>query len=64
LLNLRTGYTLNNRLTLGVGIENLFDKQYADHLSGINRVPGSDVPVGARIPGAGRFVSVTLNYQL
>jgi len=64
LLNLRAGYTFNERLTLAVGLENLFNKLYAEHLSGINRVVGSDVPVGERIPSAGRFVSITLNYQL
>ncbi|MCU0771848.1 MAG: TonB-dependent receptor [Verrucomicrobia bacterium] len=58
LLNLRTGYTFWNRLSLEVGLENLTDEYYADHLGGINRVGGSDVAVGQRIPGAGRFVYV------
>jgi iron complex outermembrane receptor protein len=62
-LNLRTAYTLKNHFTIGVGLENLFDKHYAEHLSGINRVQGSDVATGERIPAAGRFVSVTLNYR-
>jgi iron complex outermembrane receptor protein len=61
LLNLRTAYTFRERLTVAVGIENLFDEFYAGHLSGINRVLGSDVTVGERIPGAGRFVSVTVS---
>jgi iron complex outermembrane receptor protein len=64
LLNLRAEYTFNNRLTLGAGIENIFDKHYAEHLSGSNRVLGGDVPVGMRIPGAGRFISLMLNYRL
>ena len=58
LLNLRTGYTFRNHINVQVGMENLFDKRYADHLGGINRVMSSDVGVGERIPGAGRFVYV------
>jgi iron complex outermembrane receptor protein len=58
LLNLRTGYTFWNRLTIQVGLENLTDERYADHLGGINRVNGSDVGLNQRIPGAGRFVYV------
>ncbi|MBK1828958.1 TonB-dependent receptor [Haloferula rosea] len=37
------------------GVENLLDKEYADHLGGINRVAASDVGIGQRIPNAGRF---------
>jgi iron complex outermembrane receptor protein len=58
LLNLRTGYTFWDRLSVEVGLENVTDEYYADHLGGINRVTGSDVAVGQRIPGAGRFLYV------
>ncbi|RMF17752.1 MAG: TonB-dependent receptor [Alphaproteobacteria bacterium] len=40
-------------LRLAAGIENLFDRRYEEHLGGFNRVRGSDVPLGARLPGAG-----------
>jgi iron complex outermembrane receptor protein len=64
LLNLRTACTLFKRLTLELALDNLFDERYADHLGGINRVSGSDVPVGSRIPGAGRAVSASLHVRL
>jgi outer membrane receptor protein involved in Fe transport len=37
------------------GVENQTNEFYADHLGGINRVTGSDVPVNQHLPGAGRF---------
>jgi iron complex outermembrane receptor protein len=41
-------------LTLDVSVENLFNKNYTEHLAGYNIVSGSDVALGARLPGAGR----------
>jgi iron complex outermembrane receptor protein len=64
LLHLRLGYTLAQRYELSVGVENVLDKEYSDHLGGVNRVLGSDVPVGAHLPGAGRFAYVSLNIRL
>ncbi len=50
------GYAyLTPAVRLSGGVENLADKDYADHLSGINRVMGNpDLGVGERLPGAGR----------
>lgn len=50
-------------LRLGAGVENLLDKDYADALSGFNRVAESDVRVGERIPGPGRNAWLSLNYR-
>ncbi len=41
-------------------IENLLDKTYQDHVAGINRANGSDIPVGARLYGAERTLSAGL----
>jgi hypothetical protein len=46
-----------------VGVENLLDKRYADHLGGVNRVPGGDLAVGERIPSAGRFAYASLSWE-
>lgn len=62
-LNLRTGYTFREHLNVDLSLENLFDEDYADHLAGINRVLGSDVPVGQRIPSAGRAVAISVSYE-
>jgi iron complex outermembrane receptor protein len=61
-VNLRTRYQMLQSFNVSAGIENLFDKYYADHLGGINRVAGSDVLVGKHIPGAGRFGYVAMDY--
>lgn len=47
---------------LSAGIENLFDTRWADHLSGISRVPGGDLAPGERIPGPGRGLFLRLNW--
>ena len=64
LLNIYGQYRLaDSGLRLHAGVENLLDKHYIDHLSGFNRVQGSDVPVGQRITGTGRNVYMTVNYD-
>ena len=42
------------------GVENLFNAEYLQHLSGYNRNGGSDVAMGARLPAAGRGVFIKL----
>lgn len=49
-------------LSLDASIENLFDKNYVQHLAGYNRISGSDVPLGARLPGAGRSAFIRLRW--
>lgn len=44
-----------------LSVENILDRAYADHLNGPNRVAGSAVPVGARVPSPGRNVEVRMN---
>jgi iron complex outermembrane receptor protein len=47
-------WTPSDRLRLEARIHNIFDKTYQDHLAGINRANGSDIPVGTRLYGAER----------
>jgi iron complex outermembrane receptor protein len=61
ILNLRTQWS-DSRWQLHGGVENLFDKNYHDHLAGINRVNDGDVGVGDPIPAAGRFGYVQARY--
>ncbi len=44
-------------LRLEARIDNMFDKAYQDHVAGINRANGSDMPVGMRLYGAERTLS-------
>lgn len=63
ILNLRLAKLFAKTLRVEVGVENLLDKRYADHLGGVNRVPGGDLAVGERIPSAGRFAYASLTWE-
>ena len=54
LLNFYGTLRVSPRVTLSAGLENVLDKNYANHLTGYNRVSNSDVALGTRIPGVGR----------
>jgi iron complex outermembrane receptor protein len=60
-LHLRAGLRLNETFNLGLGVENLFDKVYQDHLGGYNRVRDSDIPLGVRLYSTGRNFYLRLN---
>jgi iron complex outermembrane receptor protein len=53
LWNLHGRWRPTEEVTLMAGVDNLLNRKYDEHLSGINRVGDSDVPVGDRIPGPG-----------
>lgn len=55
---------LGDHLRLDAAVENLFDRRVYDHLAGINRIAGSDVAVGAKLPMPGRSVFVRLRWTL
>ena len=61
ILNLRTQWS-NGALKIRGGVENLLDKNYHDHLAGINRINAGDVDVGDPIPSAGRSAYVEMKY--
>jgi len=63
LLNLRLARQFDSGLRAEIGVENIFDKLYADHLGGINRVAASDVAIGDKIPGAGRFAYCSVSWK-
>lgn len=63
LLNLQGTYAFANGVTFVAGIMNLADEDYEDHLDGINRVPGSDVAQGVRLPSPGRHVFATVSWE-
>lgn len=60
-VNLYGAWTVREGARLSAGIENLLDNRYADHLGGYNQVSGSDVGLGARLPGPGRGAFVRLS---
>lgn len=52
-INIDAQYYVNNDLTLRLGVDNLLDKNYQNHLGGYNRVKGTDIPVMSRLPSEG-----------
>jgi iron complex outermembrane receptor protein len=64
LLNIRGEIQPVAGFNVGVGIENVLDKDYADHTSAVNRAAGNgDVAVNDKIPGQGRNLYITASYQ-
>jgi iron complex outermembrane recepter protein len=64
--NIRGQAELYKGLQLGVGVENLLDKEYRVHLNGLNRAIDNienGTAIGERLPGVGQNVYVTLNYE-
>lgn len=60
-LNAFGSWTVRDGVKLSAGVENLLDHRYEDHLAGYNRISGSDVALGSRLPGAGRGVFIRLS---
>ena len=50
-------------LRLEARVDNLLDRAYQDHVAGINRASGSDIPVGVRLYGTGRTVALGIAYR-
>lgn len=63
IIDWQVDYFVSSGLVLRLGANNLLDKQYSDHLGGVNRANGSDIAVGARINAMGRNVYLAMDYQ-
>jgi iron complex outermembrane receptor protein len=63
IINLDVQYFVNSDVTVRAGIDNLFDKEYQNHLGGYNRVKGSDIDVMERLPTAGLSAWAELTYS-
>jgi len=60
--NLNMHYQVTPALTLSLVAENLLDKEYAQHLGGVNRVVDSEVAVGQKVPEIGRNIGLHAEY--
>lgn len=56
-------YFVSSGLVVRLGANNLLDKQYSDHLGGVNRANGSDIAVGEKVSAMGRNVYLAMDYQ-
>ena len=63
LTNVFLTWLVNDGLTVTAGAENLFDEDYSDHLTGFNRVIGSEVTLGNHMPGRGVNFFGQLRYK-
>ena len=57
LVNIAFAWSPVEQLRVEARVDNLLDETYQDHLTGINRAMGSDIPVGERLYGAERTIS-------
>ncbi|RKZ97031.1 MAG: TonB-dependent receptor, partial [Gammaproteobacteria bacterium] len=62
--NLLGSYQATQGLTLSAGVNNVFDREYQDHLGGYNRIKDNpDIAQGERLPGLGRSAYVSANFN-
>lgn len=64
IVNLRGGAALPNGIAVEAGVENLFDQDYADHLSRETPFAVGDLQAGDRIPMPGRFFYAGIRWTL
>jgi iron complex outermembrane receptor protein len=55
-VNLRGVWQASDGLQFAIGVDNVFDREYAPHLGGYNRVRNPDVPKLQRLPAPGMNV--------
>jgi len=61
--DLSLAYYFDSDITLTILAENLLDKNYAEHLAGINRVSDDQWPAGNKQLSKGRNIGAYLSYQ-
>jgi len=64
LFNLSGQYQATSDIIITAGVNNIFNRNYVDHLGGYNRAAGNaDIAVGDRLPGYGRNGYINVNYN-
>lgn len=64
LIHLSALWQLTPKLQITAKVNNAFDKEYAAHTAGINRVMNTTLPVEERVPNAGREWQLSISYHL
>lgn len=62
-LNVAAQWQLNKDLMFSFAVDNLLDKQYQEHLGGVNRVRQADIAVGDRLYANERNFKVGITYN-
>ncbi len=63
IFNLNGRVNVSTDLEVSLGVENLFDKEYEDHLAAYNRAFNPDIAMRDRMPGLGRNVYARLMWN-
>jgi len=63
IVNLSGSWQATNSLQLAAGVDNVFDREYRDHLNGYNRAANPDISKGDRLPGYGVNAFARLLYE-
>ncbi|HCH68929.1 MAG TPA: TonB-dependent receptor [Colwellia sp.] len=62
-VNIDAQYFVNNDLAIRLGVDNILDKNYQNHLGGYNRVKGTEIPVLSRLPSEGVSAWAEVTYR-
>ena len=63
IVNLNATWQATSQLQLATGVDNLFDRDYEEHLGGYNRAANPDIATDARLPGYGINVFARVAYE-
>ena len=63
LVNIDVEYFVTSEVTLRGGVDNLFDREYKNHLGGYNRVKEVGTPVMTRLPSEGLSAWIEATYS-
>lgn len=63
IVNIDGQYFVNNDLAIRLGVDNILDKSYQNHLGGYNRVKGTETPVMSRLPSEGVSAWAEVTYS-
>ena len=63
IVNISGTWQATRSLQLAAGVDNLFDREYRDHLNGYNRAANPDISTGTRLPGYGINAFARLLYE-
>lgn len=63
IVNIDAQYFVNNDLAIRLGVDNILDKSYQNHLGGYNRVKGTETPVMSRLPSEGVSAWAEVTYS-
>ncbi|MFT7006799.1 MAG: iron complex outermembrane receptor protein [Colwellia sp.] len=62
-VNIDAQYFVNNDLAIRLGVDNILDKNYQNHLGGYNRVKGTEIALMSRLPSEGVSAWAEVTYS-